>query len=238
MKHLLILLLLGSLSLSAERVYTTFDVQAYQHANLAFSAGGIVQDIQTDVAMQVKQGDLLATLANQDLKAKLQIAKIAATHAEQEYQRQLSIKNVIQKSKLDLYKFQYDSAKAQIDYLQALIDKTVLKAPFDGIITAKKIEKGDVVSGIAPRTAFSLQSEHKRTLILSFDQKYWHQVQTGNAFEYTIDGDTTPRHGVITKVYPSANSANRKMTAEVYATDLIVGLFGTGYITIQKKGSE
>ena len=238
MKKLWILTLLLTLNITAERVYATFDIHAYKQANLAFSAGGIIKEVHTDVSMQVKKGDLLAALDNEELTAKLEIAQIAMQHAQKDYKRQLSIKRVIQQSKLDLYKFQYDNAKAQVKYIQSLLDKTVLKAPFDGIISAKMIETGDVVSGMAPRTAFTLQSERKRKLILEFDQKYWKKVQTGNAFEYTIDGDKKIHHGVITKIYPSTNTKNRKMTAEVYATDLIVGLFGTGYIITQDEGEK
>ena len=237
MKQLLLLLLCYT-GIQAEQIYATFDIQAYRHTNLAFSAGGIVQDIETDVSMQVKQGEVLAHLNNDDLKAKLQIAMIAMRHAKKEYERQLSIKEVVQQAKLDSYEFQYDNAKAQVAYIRSLLDKTILKAPFDGIITAKMIEVGNVVSGIAPRTAFSLQSEHKRKLLLHFDQKYWHKVQTGNAFEYTIDGEQKARHGVIGKIYPKVNQQTRKMTAEVYVSDLVVGLFGTGTITTQDEESN
>ncbi len=238
MKKILLILALSLIALHAEKIYTTFDVLPYKSANLAFSAGGTVQEIHTDIAMQVKKGDILAKLNNDDLIAKLNIAKIAMEHAKRDYERQLSIKEVVQKSKLDLYQFQYDNAKAQITYIESLLDKTILKAPFDGIITAKMIEVGDVVSGIAPRTAFMIQSEHKRKLVLEFDQKYWHQVQTGNAFSYTLDGDTHVYHGVLTKIYPKTNTQNRKMTAEVYAKDLLVGLFGTGYISTQDEESK
>ncbi len=230
---LLLALLLGTLS--AERIYATFDVVAYKSADLAFSAGGIVREISTDIAMLVKKDEVLATLNNDDLKAKLEIARIAMAHAKADYERQLLAKDVIQKSKLDLYKFQYDNAKAQVVYTQSLLDKTILKAPFEGIITDKKINIGDVVSGVTPRTAFTIQSEHKRKLILEFDQKYWNKVATGNTFEYRIDGDNRLHHGVITKIYPKANAKTRKMVAEVYAKDLIVGLFGTGYILTQEK---
>jgi len=180
--------------------------------------------------MEVHKGELLASLNSDDLKAKLAIATIAMQHAKSEYERQLSVKDVIQESKLDSYRFQYDNAKAQITYLQSLLDKTELKAPFDGIVTAKMIEVGDVVSGLAPRTAFVIQSRHKRKLIVQFDQKYWQQVATGNAFEYTLDGEEKAHHGVLGKIYPKADPQTRKMTAEVYAQDLIVGLFGTGTI--------
>jgi len=236
MKKLLLILFLSILNVEAQRIYATFDIEPYREAHLAFSAGGTVDHIGTEVAMLVKRGEVLATLEHAELSAKLEIARIAMEHARSDYERQLSIKEVVQRSKLDLYKFQYDNAKAQITYIKSLLDKMTLKAPFDGIITTKMIEVGDVVSGVAPRTAFVLQSEHKRKLIVQFDQKYWNKVQTGNAFEYTIDGESRVHHGVITKIYPQSDRKNRKMIAEVYAEDFITGLFGTGYIITEDEG--
>lgn len=238
MKKIIYLLLLCSLSLFAERVYATFDVKPYRSANITFSAGGIVQQIYTDTTQEVRQGETLAALDNDDLKAKLTIAQIAMEHAKKEYKRQLSIKETVQQSKLDLYKFQYDNAEAQITYIHSLLNKTILKAPFDGTIAIRKIEVGDVVSGVAPRTAFVLQSSHKRKLLVTYDQRYWHKVQLGNAFNYTLDGDSTVHHGVISKIYPQANSQNRKLTAEVLAKDYPVGLFGKGEILLPDEDEK
>lgn len=230
--------LLVTLGLQAENIYATFTVHAYKQANLAFSAGGIIQSVAVDITDSVRQGERLATLANADLKAKLSIAEIAMAHAKREYARQLEIKHVIQQAKLEQYQFQYDNAKAQVAYIRSLLDKTILKAPFDGMITAKQIEVGDVVSGVAPRTAFVLQSRHKRKLLVTYDQRYWHRVRAGQIFRYTIDGESTVHEGVISKIYPQADRNNRKLTAEVLAQDYPVGLFGEGEILLPKKDTE
>jgi len=74
--------------------------------------------------------------------------------------------------------------------------------------------------------------------MLSFDQKYWKEVKPGQTFSYKIDGDETLYQGKIIKLYPTADPKNRKMTAEVEAMDIPVGLFGTGAIQIDAKDSE
>ena len=117
-------------------------------------------------------------------------------------------------------------------YQQALLDKTILRAPFDGIIIDKSIEEGDVVSGAMIRTVFKIQSKHERKIILSFDQKYWKIIKKGQFFHYQLDGDSQKYTGKISKIYPYADSGNRKIKAEVLVKDFIVGLFGEGYIEI------
>ena len=152
-------------------------------------------------------------------------------YAKKDYERQVKVKKLVDASKFDSYLFKYESAKAQVIYQQALLDKTLLKAPFDGVIYDKKLEVGDVVSGAMIRTVFKVQSMHERKLILEFDQKYWKDIKTGQVFNYSIDGDSKKYSGKISKVYPFADSGNRKIRAEVETKDFIPGLFGDGTIT-------
>ena len=230
MKRLILSLWLIVASLRADDIYATFSVEAYKSANLAFSSGGIVKKVLVDITDEVKKGDIIAQLNNDDLKAMVEVSKTAVKYAKKDYDRQLKVKNIIDKSKFDQYAFKYENAVAQLKYQQALLDKTILKAPFDGIIFDKNVEVGDVVTGMNPKTIFKIQSKSKRKLILEFDQKYWQKVKVGDIFEYKIDGDSKKYTAKISKIYPIANSKNRKIKAEVEANNFTVGLFGDGYI--------
>jgi multidrug resistance efflux pump len=126
----------------------------------------------------------------------------------------------------------YEKAKSNVAYQQALYEKTFLKAPFDGVIYEKNIEVGDAVSGMMLKTVFKIQSQHQRKLVLEFDQKYHNQVKVGDKFIYKLDGETKQREGVISKIYPYANKQNAKIKAEVQAKDIVVGLFGDGQIIV------
>ncbi|ADN09368.1 efflux RND transporter periplasmic adaptor subunit [Sulfurimonas autotrophica] len=233
-KIFLTLLTLVSLS-HAENIYATFNVAAQKSANLAFTASGIVQKVHVDIGSVVKENQILASLDNADIKAMLQKTKIVLKFASRELERQKKIKNLIDASKYDKVLSNYENAKASVAYQQALYEKTILKAPFEGIIYDKEIEIGDAVSGMMLKTVFKIQSLHARKLILEFDQKYHHIVKVGQTFEYKVDGDDKTYTGVISKVYPYANFDNRKIKAEVKAKDFTVGLFGDGYILVDGK---
>src|SRR5665648_8544 len=129
MRKIILSLMLLTLSMQAAEVYATFSVEAKQSANLAFTSSGIVNDISVDVATVVKKGDILAQLQNDDLRAALNIATISSKYTKKEYERQLKVKQLIDASKLDDYAFKFENAKAQLYYQQALLDKTILKAP-------------------------------------------------------------------------------------------------------------
>jgi RND family efflux transporter MFP subunit len=235
MKKILGVLFALVMGVNAQNIYATFSVEAENKANLAFSSGGIIKAINVDVGSIVKKGDVLATLENSDLRAALQSAKVALKFAKRDYERQLKVKSLVDQAKLDAYAFKYESAKAKLAYQQALLDKTILKAPFDGVVAAKLKEIGDAVPGMQPVTIFTLQSQNRRKLKLKIDQKYWKSLEPGLPFKYHVDGDKSEYKGVLSKVYPSANSSSRKLFAEVEAKGFPVGLFGDGYIIVPAK---
>ncbi|SFV67590.1 Membrane fusion protein of RND family multidrug efflux pump [hydrothermal vent metagenome] len=232
MKKIILIFLLLVSFLQAQNVYATFNVVAQKSANLAFTASGIVKNVDVDIGSVVKKDQLLASLENADIKAMLQKTKIVLKFATRALKREEKIKNLIDASKYDKVVSNYENAKASVAYQQALYEKTILKAPFEGVIYDKTIEVGDAVSGMMLKTVFKIQSLHDRKLILEFDQKYHGKVKAGQTFEYRIDGDTKKYKGIITKVYPYANFNNRKIKAEVKAKDFTVGLFGDGMIHV------
>ncbi len=236
MKKLLILLALLIVSVQAKEIYATFTVHAQKSANLAFSSSGIVDEVSVDIATKVKKGDTLAKLQNEDLKASMGITQTALKYAKKDYNRRQKVKSIIDQAEFDKYASKYANAKAQLVYQQAILDKTILKAPFDGVIYEKSVEVGDAVSGAMIRTVFKIQSLSERKLVLEFDQKYWTDVKVGDKFSYKVDGSDETYEGVITKIYPAIDSQKRKVKAEVKAKDFIVGLFGDGTIkTLDKK---
>lgn len=231
----IIIILLLALSLQAAEIYATFNVQAQKSANLAFDAGGIVHSVYTDIASSVKKGTLLASLNNSDKKALLESAKTALKFAKKDYERQVKVKNLINEAVFDSYAFKYENAKNQLALQEAMYAKTLLYVPFDGVIFYKNIEVGDTVSGVQLQTVYKIQSKSARKLILEFDQKYSNSVSIGDIYKYKIGGDTKTYSGIISKIYPFANSNNRKIQAEVEASDILVGLFGTGTIITKEK---
>ncbi|MBL0721456.1 MAG: HlyD family efflux transporter periplasmic adaptor subunit [Sulfurovum sp.] len=235
MKKLLLTVLLLLNILDAKDIYATFNIKAKKSANLAFSTGGIINKVSVDVATKVKKGDILVELKNSDIKAMTEISKTALIYAKKEYYRQLKVKNMIDKSKLDSYEFKYKNSKNQLVYQEALLDKTILRAPFNGVIFENSVEVGDVVSGAMLRTILKIQSGNRQKLIISIDQKYWKSIKIGQSFRYTVDGDRETYVGRISKIYPQANIKNRKIRAEVEVEGFVVGLFGEGYIEVEDK---
>jgi len=246
MMRIILGLMVLTYSVSATEIYATFNIQADKSANLAFYSSGIVDEVYADVSSKVKKGEKLVELQNDDLEASLRIAQTALENAQislkfakKDYERQQLIKDLIDEETFDRYTLAYERAKvtvaekkAKLDYAQSMLDRSVVLAPFDGVIFEKSVEVGDVVSGMMLRTIFKIQSSSKRKLVLEFDQKYHKSVKVGDVVRYTLNGDSKTYNGKISKIYPQIDSQNTKMKAEVDVKDFIVGLFGEGYIIV------
>lgn len=216
--------------LGAQEVYAIFTINATQDANLALDSGGIVDTILVDVDSKVKKGDILLTLANKDKSAQLQGIKEQYLFAKKQYERYNKSADVVDKNTLDQYHSNYKKLEADYHYYQAAYDKSILRAPFHGTIAEKKIEVGDGVGG-ASTILFRLVSTQKK-MLLQFDSKYQDQVRVGDLYEYSIDGNGRKQSATISKIYPTIDTATRKITAEaIVDSSMTPGLFGDGFIT-------
>ena len=237
-----ILFFAAVLAMAAQEIYATFDVVPFQESKLALSMGGVARIVPAEVGDKVKEGDLLLRLDNGEERANVELetanaekAKVAYDQAETTFQRYEKLKDVIDEEQFDRFRADRDTRKAEymkalkgLELAQVRLAKTRLTAPYDGVITAKHIEVGDGVGATAP--LFTLIRSDKVKLLLTFDEKHWAAVKPGQTFTYQVDGLEGKRSGAIAKIYPTADRATRKMTAEVVAKELVPGLFGDGFI--------
>lgn len=244
MKKTVTLLLLGALSLNAQDIYATFNVKPLKEATLAFTSGGTVTSINVDIGSKVSKGELLATLDGSEQEAALKLAQNDAINAKikaqlntNSFERYSKVKDIMDEEKFEQIDFakqmsDVNAKKAQrsVQLRQAQLNKTRLKAPFTGVITAKYREIGDAVSGAQPQAFFQIMDMSSVKLVVTFDEKYINEVKQGDSFLYYVDGTKEEQMGTISKVYPTANMKTRKVTAEVVTKNLVPGLFGSGTI--------
>lgn len=230
MKKIILWILLCS-SLIGEEVYAIFNAEAIKDANLKLATSGIVQDIFVDVDSEVKKGDLLLMLFNQDLESQMHSIEQQYIFAKRQYERYKRSGGAVDKNTLDRYHSEWKKLEADYTYQRAILSKTQLLAPFDGIIASKDIEIGDGVSA-NNTTLFRMISKDVK-LVLEFDFKYVSKVKVGDTFDFSIDGRDEKFSTTISKVYPTASTSTRKVKAEAIVKDVIPGTFGDGYIKVK-----
>ena len=156
-----------------------------RRATIAAKITGRVTGVFFDEGTHVRQGQLLATLDDSDVKRALESAKAdrdSAQAAIADFQVQLKNAKIqlgraeqLQKAgvqtqenldnasmaadsltaKIALAKQQVAGADARISEAQQAVDNTVIRAPFDGIVVSKDAQVGEMVSPISAGGGFT-----------------------------------------------------------------------------------
>jgi RND family efflux transporter MFP subunit len=96
----------------------------------------------------VKTGDVIARLDRTDLEAQRAEAEAGWINAKAELDRQQSLfdRDLAPKAALDAALAQERTTQARVRYVDALLDYTIIRAPFAGVVTAKRAFVGEAVS--------------------------------------------------------------------------------------------
>ena len=244
MNKILLFLLSAAVALCAqERIYASFDVAPAKDAQLALKAVGIVKTINVEIGSAVKRGDVLLELENESEKLAVKLAQndlesaqTAKAHAKSVLDKFKLVQSVSSKQAFENAEFDFKNAALAenrahlaLNLAQKRLGDTRLLAPFDGTISGKSIEVGEGVGGVAQKL-MSIFSYPDVKLKLSFDEKFKDRVKIGSEFIYKLDGQSEERRGEISLIYPTIDTKNGKIYAEVQARNLTPGLFGEGYI--------
>jgi RND family efflux transporter MFP subunit len=123
-------------------------VEAERKADLSPKITSRITQLNVTEGSKVKKGEVIARLDHTDLDAQIADAKAAWINANAELERQkaLNAQGLSPKASLDAAVAQEASTRARVDYYHALLDYTEIRAPFAGVVTAKRAFVGEAVS--------------------------------------------------------------------------------------------
>jgi RND family efflux transporter MFP subunit len=123
-------------------------VEAERKADLSPKITSRVTELNVTEGTRVKRGDVVARLDHTDLDAQLAEKRAAWINAKAELARQRSLhaEGLTPQSALDAAVATEATTRAAVRYVEALLDYTVIRAPFTGVVTAKRAFIGEAVS--------------------------------------------------------------------------------------------
>ncbi len=117
-------------------------LQGYETMSISPSVTGKIEDILVEPGDRVKKGDLLVQMDQMQYKT----TKLSFANFEIEMERVNSLKEsgAISQQTYDKTKLGYDQTLENLEFLK---ENTYVKAKFDGVISAKNYEDGELYSG-------------------------------------------------------------------------------------------
>ncbi len=163
------------------------------------------------------QGTVLARVNDADLKAqyaKIQVQLDLAQKTEDRYKQLLAV-NGINQSDYDNVVNQVSGFKADLNYTQALIDKTVVKAPFSGVLGLRQVSPGAYVT---PATIIAtLQQVDKIKIDFTIPEEYGSFIKKGGMIDIEVDAlQQIRRKAIIVATEPQVNQTTRNLKVRAF----------------------
>lgn len=187
-------------------------VVANEYVELHPEASGRLTYLHVPEGELIKKGTLIAKVNNADLEAQLQKSKVALDLAmkTEDRDKKLLAVNGINQADYDAALNVVNGYKADIEYNQALLDKTLLKAPFDGYIGLRQVSLGAYVT---PSTLIAtLLQLDKIRIDFQIPENYSSVLKVGATVDVDMDESGKKRKARIIATEPQVNQSTRNMT--------------------------
>jgi membrane fusion protein (multidrug efflux system) len=183
---------------------------------------GRIVEINFNEGGKVGKGQVLVRLDDSVAKAELQQAEANLSLASSQYRRatELSKQGFISKQARDESASQLRVQQAAVALAKARLDKTVILAPFDGLIGLRNVSVGDYVSpGI---DLVPIESVDPLKVDFRIPEQFWSLVHVG--LKLVLQFDALPgqtREGVVGAISPLVDVGGRSilLRAEVGNAD-------------------
>jgi len=227
-------------------------VEAVQNANLSTRMMGFVNNIYVNVGDKVSKGQLLLSINSTDISAqKAQVtaaiteATAAFKNAEKDYNRFKSLlkdKSASQKE-MDDITANYEMAKARLEaanqsknQVNAQLSYANITAPFNGVITGKFINKGDLANPGMP--LLSIENPNNFQVIAMVPESDITRIKTGSKATVLIKSTNKTIEGFVTEVSSSTKNTGGQYLVKVILdkTDenLLSGMFTSVQFPVEK----
>ena len=189
-------------------------VAANEYVELHPEASGRLIYLNVPEGRKLAAGTVIARVNDADLKAQLEKSRVLldlAQKTEGRYKQLLAI-NGINQSDYETALNAVNGYKADIDYNQALLDKTVLKTPFEGVIGLRQVSLGAYVT---PATLIATMQQLDRIKIdFTLPEEYADIIKVGGTVEVESlgAGQKNRKKALILAIEPQVNQASRNLT--------------------------
>ena len=185
---------------------------AIRNVTIASEVAGMVREIGFDSGAFVRKGEVLVKLDSSAEEAQLAAAKAEADLARAQLHRQRSLReaNASSPADLDAAEARAKQAAANAAALEATIAKKTIRAPFDGRISIRQVELGQVLaSGTAIATLVAVDPIHADFWL---PQQALAELKVGMVAK--LHSDVFPQaswEGKVTTINPEVDVASRNV---------------------------
>jgi membrane fusion protein (multidrug efflux system) len=222
-----------------ETVELVGQLEADESVVLKPETQGVIASVEFREGQEARRGDLLFRLRDEEQRARLAEAVAALSLAEEEYRRAQSLarQRTLSPAELDAATARLDAARARRDLAQVELDRTEIRAPFDGVLGARRVSPGDRVSEDTELVRIDALSRLR--LAFTVPEIGVPLAKVGLPLEISVaayPGERFP--GEVYFVAPSLDPANRRLLLKAFVPNegrrLRPGFFADVHLELAK----
>jgi RND family efflux transporter MFP subunit len=184
-------------------------LRAKLHAILEAKLSGRIELMPVLLGQPVKTGELLVRLDAAEVQARLDQAQAAREQAERDWRRIASLfgSQAVTRSEYDAADARQRVATAAVAEAKAMMGYAEVSAPFDGVVTKKWADVGDLATPGKP--LIELEDPSALQLEADVPEAIASQVQAGAKLVVRVDSIAGERFGTVAEIGPSADPVTR-----------------------------
>ena len=213
-------------------------IEANEQIEIRTEVSGIAEKIYFTEGARVTKGQVLVKINDIELRAQAgEVRTRQGLAAENERRARLLLqKEAISQEEYDIASADLKTAQAQTQLINAQIAKTLIRAPFSGVVGLRNISPGTYVT---PETLIaSLVNSSQIKITFSIPEKYAPQVKTGSMVTFTVAGTKEKYQAKIYALEPAVEVATRTLRVRALAEnpngELIPGTFANVALPLEK----
>ncbi len=221
-----------------ERLSTTGTVRANEDVELVAEITGKVAAIHFREGSRVAAGELLLEIDDTQLRAERERAAYRLSLAErsEERQRRLLDEGLVSQEEYDFALNELNVLRAELELVEARLEKTRIQAPFEGTIGLREVSPG---SYLTPQTRIAtLQDVNPVKVDFSVPEKYVRHLKVGATVQFRTKGSDETYTGTIVAVEPLVDLDTRSLTVRARCPNpggaLVPGAFADVEIVVRR----
>lgn len=192
-------------------VYASGTILANEEVELKPEIAGKITQLLFKEGTSVLKGQLLVKINDADFQAQMKKLKLENELSETQLKRQQELVKIsgISQQEFEIAQNATNTIKADIDYLKSQIEKTEIRAPFNGFIGLKNVSEGAYVTMAA--VIANIQQVNPVKLDFSVSERYSDVVKKGDKVIFTIEGNNKKLEGEVFAIEPKIDMATRTL---------------------------
>jgi membrane fusion protein, multidrug efflux system len=194
-----------------ERLATTGTLRANEQIEVTSEIAGQVREVRFREGSEVDAGAVLVTLDDSELRARRDGAlhRVELAEGREARQRKLLADQLVSQQEYDLVRTELDVLRAELALAEAQLAKTVVRAPFEGMVGLRNVSPGAYITS-QTRIA-SLQDLDPMKVDFTVPERYAARLAIGRPVELSVAGVDSKFKASIIAVEPVVNPDTRSI---------------------------